>query len=161
MNKTVMHPVYGAITYDENIWTGKKTVTVNGVPLAKRTKNIFSLSNGAESIPVTLKGNAMTGASIVIGGEALELYPKPSVLDWILSMLPFVLVMVWGNSRALCEIVPVVGGAIGGAVSGMAIVLCMTALREKSVGKKLLIALLALAATFAVCAAIGYVILAL
>ena len=161
MNKTVMHPVYGAITYDENIWTGKKTVAINGTVLPQRQKNIFFLPNGEESIPVTLKGNSMTGASIVIGGEEFVVYSKPSVLDWILSILPFVLVMVWGNSRALCAIVPVVGGAIGGAISGMAIVLCASAIREKPVGKKLLIALLALVATFAACAAIGYVILAL
>ena len=161
MEKTVMHPVYGKITYDENIWSGKKTLSINGVTLSKINKNIFSWTNGMANLSVVLKGNAMTGASIVIGGETIELYSKPSVLDWILSMLPFVLVMVWGNSRALCEIVPVAGGAIGGAVSGMAIVLCMTGLREKKLGGKLLVALLALAATFAVCAAIDYVILAL
>lgn len=161
MEKTVMHPVYGKITYDENIWSGKKTLSINGVTLSKINKNIFSWTNGMANLSVVLKGNAMTGASIVIGGETIELYSKPSVLDWILSMLPFVLVMVWGNSRALCEIVPVVGGAIGGAISGMAIVLCMTNLRDKKLGEKLLVGAVALLATFAVCAAIGYVMLAM
>lgn len=160
MNKTVMHPVYGAVTFEENIWTGKKTIAINGTMLPQRQKNLYFLANGEESIPVILKGNALTGASVVIGGEELVLYSKPSVLDWILGVLPFVLVLVWGNSPALCAIVPVVGGAIGGAIGGLAMVLCMTQLREKTLGKKLLIGLLSLAATFAVCAAIGYVILA-
>ena len=31
MKEIVNHPIYGEIIYNENIWTGKRTLTVNGV----------------------------------------------------------------------------------------------------------------------------------
>ena len=37
----------------------------------------------------------------------------------VLSVIPFALILVWGNSVSLCSIVPVVGGFIGGAVSAL------------------------------------------
>ncbi len=159
MKKTVMHPEYGKITYEESIWTGKKTLSVNGVVLPKDGKNSYLLAAGQDSTYVTLNGNAVTGASVVIRGQEIVIYPKPTVLDWILSCLPFVLILVWGNNPALCSIVPVAGGAIGGALGAAASIVAMLNMRQKPVGKKLLISLLALLATFGIGALVGYILL--
>ena len=43
---------------------------------------------------------------------------KNSVFEIVLSILIFAFVMVWGNSAKLCAIFPIVGGAIGGGISG-------------------------------------------
>lgn len=159
MNKTIMHAVYGVIMLDENIWTGKKNLAINGKLLPKRKKNVYLLGEGETAIPVTLKGSTLTGASVIIGGEEITIIPNPSTLDWLLSSLPFVLMLIWGNSVALCSIIPVIGGGIGGAIGGLGIVLCMTNIREKPLGKKLLVSLLTLLGTFAVGAVLGYLFL--
>ena len=41
MTQTIMHPVYGAISYDESIWTGKRTLAINGKLLKKGKKNFW------------------------------------------------------------------------------------------------------------------------
>jgi hypothetical protein len=66
--------------------------------------------------------------------------------------------MIWGNSQALCSIIPMVGGAIGGGLSGLAGVLCVSMMREKTTGQKILISLLATVITFLICAALGFVL---
>lgn len=159
MKKTIMHPAWGQITYEENIWTGKKTVTVNGTALPKAGKNQFTFRQGEMLTVVSLQGNALSGATLHICGQQFELYPKPSVLDWLLSALPFVLVLIWGNSKALCSIIPVIGGAIGGGLGGLSLIITMLNVRGKPVGTKLLAALLAMLITFAVGAALGYIFL--
>ena len=119
MTQTIMHPVYGAISYEENIWTGKKSLAVNGKYLKKGRKNVFTLEDGENTLYVTLKGNALTGVTATIQGQDIVILPKLSGLDYILCILPFALIMIWGNSQALCSIVPVVGGAIGGAIGAI------------------------------------------
>lgn len=158
MIKTVVHPVYGTIALDENIWTGKKSLSIRGQALTKCRKNTYSLTGEDDGILVTLKGSTVTGAKVIIRGEEIQICPKPSTLDWLLSAIPFILIMVWSMNPALCAIVPVVGGAIGGALGGLAVVLSITNIQEKPLGKKLLVSLLATLATFAVGAALGYVV---
>lgn len=160
MKNTVMHPEFGKITYEENFWTGKRTISVNGTVLPKRTKNSYLLAAGENSTYVDLKGSAFIGASIVIRGQEIVIYPKPTVLDWIFSLLPIVLMLVWGNSVQLCSIIPVVGGAIGGGLGGAAMVVTMLNLRGKRVGGKLLVALVATLVTFLIGAVLGYILLA-
>ena len=33
MNEKIQNEKYGEILYDENFWTGRKSLSVNGVPL--------------------------------------------------------------------------------------------------------------------------------
>ena len=153
-----MHPVYGSITLEENFWTGKKTLIIKGRILTKGKKNTYFLPGEDGGTTVTLKGSVLTGASVIIQGVEIAICPKASTLDWILSALPLALIMVWGNNPALCAIVPVVGGAIGGLLGGLAFVLCLMNFQGKTSGQKLLISLLATLATLAVGALLGYVL---
>ena len=157
MTKTIMHPVHGAISYDENIWTGKKSLAINGKLLPKGKKNVYILGEGESAVPVTLNGNALTGVTVTIGGQKIVVLSKLTSLEYILSILPFALVMIWGNVPALCSIIPVVGGAIGGGLSALASVICVSKMRDCTMGKKVLTSLLATLAAFLVCAAIGFV----
>lgn len=158
MTKTIMHPVYGAVSYDESIWTGKRTLAINGKILKKGKKNVYILQEGEASLTATLKGNLMTGVSVIIEGTEITIIPKTTGLEWILSVLPFALVMIWGSVPALCAIIPVVGGAIGGAISAVAMVYCACNIKGKTLGQKVLMSLLATVIAFAVCAAIGYIL---
>ena len=69
-SQTIQHPRLGEIVYTENIWTGKKSITANGVPAQAITKKDF-LINGEKA---TVKGNTYSGMSLVIGDEALPPY---------------------------------------------------------------------------------------
>lgn len=66
MTKNVTHPVYGMITYEENIWSGKKTVSVNGCVLRTMAKNTFVFQEGETPVLATLKGSALTGVSLTV-----------------------------------------------------------------------------------------------
>ena len=73
------------------------------------------MSNGDA---VYLKGNSLSGVHITINGETFILLVALKWYDILLSLLPFILVLIWGNSRYLVNIVPIIGGVIGGGLGG-------------------------------------------
>lgn len=158
MKKRIVHPAYGEIIYEESIWSGKKSLWINGTALKKVNKTTYVLGEGDGALQVAVGGSVMTGVALSIRGEDIWIVSKPTALDWILAAIPFMLMIVWGNNAQLCSIIPVVGGAIGGALGGFGMVYTMIALRERSTAAKLLTALLATLATFAVGALLGFAI---
>lgn len=75
------------------------------------------------------------------------------------SVLPFALILIWGNSAALVSIVPVVGGALGGLISGIIAVLNLLIVKGvKPIWLKILISIGMLAAAFLLCFLIGSMI---
>lgn len=158
MRKSVVHPVYGEIVYEENVWSGKKNITINATPLRQIKKNTYRLPWGATEVPVVVKGSFLTGVDLQVQQERITVIQKTTWYDWLLSMLPFALMIVWGNNVQLCSIIPVVGGAIGGALGGIGIIITRLLSSEKSILHKVLIALLVTAATFAVGVVLGFAI---
>lgn len=144
MKVVVQHPTYGEIVYEEGSWSGKKSLTVNGVEAQPVSKKSFII-NGKKA---DIKGNSLMGAILYIDDEAIELQPKPTWYEFVLAVLPFAFLMVWGNSAVLCSIFPVVGGAIGGGLGGAALVVSLLYMKKaKSPMMKVLIALGTLVAT--------------
>ena len=45
MKEIVQHPLYGEIIYNENAWTGKKVLTVNGVDVSPVSKNEYTVND--------------------------------------------------------------------------------------------------------------------
>lgn len=123
---TVYHESYGEITFIENDWTGKKSIKVNGADATRVAKKKF-LINGKEAI---LKGSYLFGARLEIDGEIIELTRKPKWYEIVLSFFPIVFILTWGNVKTLCNIFPIVGGAIGGLIGGLTTYLSMTAMRR-------------------------------
>ena len=158
MKKTMQHPVYGEIVYKESWWTGRKTLSLNGTALQKVSKDSYSLPRGDESARGILKGNVLTGVCLNIGGEDIWIVPKTGALDWVLSALPFALIMLWGNNPQLCSLIPVVGGAIGGGLGGAGVIITMLSVRDKKGFGKVLTGLLIALATFVIGAVLGFAI---
>lgn len=156
MKVFVRHPVYGEIIYDESFWSGKKTITVNGIAAQSVSKNTY-LINGKNA---TLKGNSYTGISLCIENETVQLTPKPKWYELVLAILPLAFLLTWGNSAALCDIFPVVGGAIGGGLGGAG---AMTSLllmkKQESPLAKLLVGICAAAVTIFAAFAVALAIL--
>lgn len=138
MKASVNHPVYGEIQYEENVWSGKKTITVNGIAAPSVAKNTFSIGE----TNAQLSGSAFGGASLLINGESIVLIPKTKWYEWLLAVLPLAFIMMWGNNPALCAVFPVIGGAIGGGIGGLFMALSMFSIKKTdSLIKKALIGL--------------------
>ncbi len=144
MRKTIQHPIYGEIVYTESAWTGKKSLTINGLAAHPISKKMFKIDDKS----VTIIGNDLMGASLFIDGEIIRLSPKPKWYEILFALLPFVFLMTWGNSASLCAIFPVVGGALGGALGGISAVISLFFMKkQRYVLVKLLIGIGALVAT--------------
>ncbi|MDE5593720.1 MAG: hypothetical protein K2I75_07295 [Clostridiales bacterium] len=157
MQTVIQHQTYGEIVYDESAWTGKKALSIGGTPLEKVSKREFKMQDGTT---VTVNGGFLQGASLDVKGEKIEVTPRVKWYEIVLCMLPFLFVMIWGNVTALCKIIPIVGGAIGGGISGLCSVLGLWGMKSvKPIWLKLLIAFASFAVTFAVCYGIAIAIL--
>lgn len=149
MKVIVTNEKYGEFVYEESVWTGKKELFLNGEKLEKNSKNVFFMSNGDA---VYLKGNYLSGVNVTINDET---FPLMSALKWydiLLSLLPFILVLIWGNSRGLVNIVPIVGGAIGGLFGGLGTGINLLLSKSiKNIWLKIVITILVTGLTFLIC----------
>ena len=160
MRSVFNHPVYGEIVYDENFWTGKKTLFVNGAPMTMMDKKTFYFTWENEKTTVNLKGNYITGLKMIINGKEFQVVPSPKWYEIVCSVFLFVLVLAWGTSPQLCSIFPIVGGAIGGAICGvMAMVNLLVMKAVKKLWLKLLIWLAFIVVTFLLCFIVAVVFL--
>ena len=156
MTTIVHHEIYGEIAYTEGFWTGKKSLTINGCPLMKTGRNSFAFTDqNGNTFTAFLKGNTLKGVTLIIGGSEIAITPKTKWYEILFAIIPLIFVIVWGNSVALCSIFPIVGGAIGGGISGLCGALSLVFIKKtKNIGLKILIALGALV----VCVYICYII---
>ena len=126
--------------------------------LQKSPKKTFQTNDGQI---LTLKGSYLSGVTLESNDIQVKLTPTVKWYEIVLSILPFILIMVWGNSVTLCTIIPVVGGAIGGAISGVAAVLNLFVIKGvNKVWLKILISVGVLILTFLICFLIALAIIA-
>lgn len=93
--------------YEENAWTGKRSLTVNGVPLTKTGKRQFSVTKEDGTVSyITVKGSFLSGISLLTS-EGEVVLVKNKWYDWVLIFLPMVGIVV---GVAGC-------GALGGGLS--------------------------------------------
>lgn len=157
MKQTIQHETYGEIIYEENLFTGKTSLSIGGARLEKIHKKQYKLQDGGS---VVLNGNFLSGVTMHVNGETIRLTSKLKWYEIVLGILPFLLILIWGNSISLCAIVPVVGGALGGAISAIFSVVGLYGIKcSKPIWLKIVIALACLGVTFGICAGIGYAIL--
>jgi len=126
MKASITHPSYGEIVYSESIWTGKKSLIINGTAVQPVSKTEFMIGENK----AVLKGNYLTGVSLSIGDETIELSPKSKWYEIVLAVLPIVFLLTWGNSATLFSIFPVIGGAIGGALGALGSVFSMLLMKK-------------------------------
>lgn len=150
---------YGKIEYEESIWTGKKKLTVNGVSAKMINKTSFSFDFEEENVKAVVIGNIYKGSTLSVGSEKFRLYPKTLWYEYVLAFLPFILIMIWGNSVELCSIIPVVGGGIGGGISGALGVLSLSIMKTYDKAfLKIIMGIGFVIATFVLCAILGITI---
>lgn len=158
MKTVIQHQTYGEIVYDESAWTGKKSLSIGGTQLEKISKKEFKMQDGST---VTVNGGFLQGASLSIKDETIPLMPRVKWYEIVLCILPLLLTLTWGNIPAMCAIIPIVGGAIGGGIGGLFSILGLWGMKSvKPIWLKIVIALGSFAVTFGICCGIGYAIVA-
>lgn len=158
MKRIIEHPELGEIVYEENFWTGRKQISINGEQLLKKSRLSFETADGKA---VTLKGNMFAGTKAEIDGQIIEIVPATKWYEYILAFIPLLFVLIWGNVPSLVVILPIVGGAIGGFVSALFAMLTIYLIKKTDkIGVKLLIALANFAVTILVCFLLALAIVA-
>lgn len=145
MKSVVNHEKYGEITYEESFWTGKRKLFINGQEMRAVNKKTFQFDNSdGKIINLKLFGNTIIGVKAHIDGEVVVLMAPPSWYDWVFMAIICAFGIVWGNVPALVKIIPLVGGAIGGLVCGIAAAayLCVSRLVKKPIFKILIFILI-------------------
>ena len=161
MKQEITNEEFGKIIYEESSLSGKKSISINDVVYKKVNKTTFKAEIDGEEKTVYLKGNVLSGVVLTIDGKNVQVVPATKWYEYIMFFFPFVLVLIWGNVVALCEIVPVVGGAIGGFISALVSILALfIAKKTNNILFKVLLAIAATAIAFGICAAIGTAIVA-
>ena len=161
MRRSVQYEKVGLVDYVESYWTGKKDIYFNGKKLFMQDKNTYVWNGEGETKTVKLVGNYITGVKMQIDGTEVQLTPKAKWYEIACSVMIFMLIMVWGSSVDLCRIVPIVGGAIGGGISGaMGFTNLILMKSYKKIEIKLAIWGCMRVATFGICFVVAKILLA-
>ncbi len=159
--KEIRESKFGKITYEESFWSGKKTITIGDITLTNISKTEFEYEQNGEKVKVELIGNFFKGISLKINEEIIEITSKTKWYEATLAIIPFVFVVIWGSIPALCSFFPVVGGAIGGAISALGGILILNYMKKTpNVLYKVLIGIAGFIATVLVCFLIALLFIA-
>ena len=162
MKASTHHVGYGQIEYNENFWTGKRELAIGGQKLLKKKKNVYTFNSETGNLDCRIKGSFLTGATLHIDQDVIQLSESCKWYEIFCSVLIFAFVLIWGNVPSLCRIIPIVGGAIGGGISGLgACVSLFLMKRTKNAGLKLLVWLGMFVATILLCFLVAEFILML
>jgi len=93
--------------YQENDWTGKKTLTYDGIPLTKIDRLNYKLENEGETSTVTIKGNSFSGLSVNMFGNEIEVIRKLAWYELVMAILVFAPCCIFGLIGGIC------GGVFG------------------------------------------------
>ena len=150
----------GTVEAYQNWLTGRFSFSVNQQALTKTSKNLYEGGEGEKKISITLQGNVFNGYKFSLNEQQYSITEPIQWYLYILACIPFVMTMVLGNSQDLAKSgFYYVGGAVGGGISGLfsGITLLVFSYTPNK-WKRILIALVSIALTFAVCFGIGNMI---
>lgn len=163
MEVVVDTKTYGKVVFYENAWTGKKRLYCQNKECRRVAKNTFQMGEKGtewEKDTAWVRGNFLRGAKLHLKDEIVELTPALKWYEYILAFWALVFDLIWANIPATVLIIPMVGGAIGGLICGVAAVVTLYYMHtiRRTWGKVLLgvgVGLVALV----ICFVIGYCIL--
>ena len=96
MKNTYIDETGKEIEYEESFWTGKRKITIDGVLLEAVDKKSFNYNQNTYKV----KGNILFGVKL-IGENEIIIVPKLKVWEYILIMLPLILVFIGGATGAI------------------------------------------------------------
>lgn len=131
MRVIVDDPALGQITYDENPFTDRRTLFINGVRAVKQKKKTYTYNNGEVMVSAVLRGNFFTGVTLQVGDRTVVLARPMYWYEAVLGFLPAICI-IWANISPIYLIpgIPVIGGGIGGFLSGLMAVISLVYVKE-------------------------------
>ena len=90
--------------YEEGFWTGKRTITYNGVNLTKIKRNLYEYQDGENTEQFEIKGNQLMGVTITMFGNDVEVTRRLTWYEFVMSIFVFIPCVLFGA----------IGGAVGG-----------------------------------------------
>lgn len=117
MENIIIIDEIGNLKYKESWFSGKVAIEINGEPAKKISKRQFEYTKDDKTYTLILKGNYYNGLLISIDGKEYQIIRKTKWYEYVISFIPFAFSMTFGNIQALFEIIPCIGGALGGAIS--------------------------------------------
>lgn len=162
MKVIVENEKYGTIEYKENFWTGRRKIYIDGKQYKYKDSNKYvNKSEGKEEV-VKVRGGYFSGVRLTVIDTYVNVVPMTATFEYVLALLPFIFVIIWGSAPYFCSLFPIVGGIIGGVISITTGVVQVKIMREfKSVLLKILVAIIMFAVTFILCHLVALVILSL
>ena len=119
---------YGNICYEEPFFSNKRRIFINNQELERVNKVEYIYHTPEQDISVKLKGNVLFGAKLFFNNDftnGIQVAQKNKWYEIVIVAFIFIFSLVWGNSRTLVSIIPLVGGAIGGFISAITSVLTL------------------------------------
>lgn len=100
----------------ENWFTGRKELSLGGVPFKKVKRTLYRSETGEELV---VKGGSFSYFGMKIYGKGFEavVYPPKKWYEWLLTLLPIVLAISLGIAGG--AVAGVIGGALQGAMFGI------------------------------------------
>ena len=158
MKKIIETEKYGVIKFKESILTGKKRITIDGVQLKKGEEDFYYGNiNGDYSI-CKVESSVFKGVKIEVNREEFVITGMMKWYEYILVLLPFIVIITWGNCPRLCSFVPIIGGFIGGVLSFICSLITLVYIRRSnSLVFKIVFSLIMLSFSLFICSLIvGY-----
>ena len=92
------------LEFEENFWTGRRTITYAGIPLERVKNNKLIYSNGEQAEEITVKGNQFVGINLYMFGTEIAVERGLNWYEILMSVLVFLPCFLFG----------LIGGLIGG-----------------------------------------------
>lgn len=100
--------------YEENVWTGKRTLVYYGTPLKKLSYGVYKYQKGDESQIFEVKGNSLIGLTVKMFGKDVRLIKPLAWYEITLSALIFVAFVLFGIWSGQWWVGAICGGLGGG-----------------------------------------------
>lgn len=101
------------LEFDENVWTGKRSIKYDGVELTKIKRNIYEYRNGDQVEQFKITGNQFAGISVNMFNNEVMVERKLTWYEILLSILVF----------APCVLFGLIGGIFGGLLGATNLIL--------------------------------------
>ena len=118
MKYTIENERYGTIVYSEGLMLGRRSITLNGKPMTKVNKRLFTSDDGR--VKISIAGDLFKGEKLLINNiDEISVIPPCKWYEIAITVFIIAFLITWGNVVSLVKIIPIVGGVVGGAISGL------------------------------------------
>ena len=159
MEETIQHENYGTIEFFEGNLIANRKISINGQELTKKSNKQFYLNDGKS---VKVIGGLFSGVKLDIEGEIVQISNPGKWYEILIYITGLILLIIWSNSVALCSIIPMIGGAIGGLLYAIPAVIGFSfSVKQKNPVLKLIITISSVLLGLIICAIAGVLFVAL